>query len=66
MPKSAQVKLWFGLKVLVLVINCETVGTWYQSRISRTPYPQLGGHAVTGGPKSPRESFDPPNWNMKR
>jgi len=23
------------------------VATVYQSRISRTPYPQLGGHAVT-------------------
>jgi len=33
---------------------------------------QLGGHAVTGGPKfspvttlHPRESFDPPNLNVK-
>jgi len=27
MPKSAQVKLWFSLKVLDLVSNCETFGT---------------------------------------
>jgi len=27
MPKSAQVKLWFSLKALVLVSNCETFGT---------------------------------------
>jgi len=27
MPKSVQVKLWFSLKVLVLVSNCETFGT---------------------------------------
>jgi len=27
MPKSAQVKLWFILKVLVLVSNCKTFGT---------------------------------------
>ena len=27
MPKSAQVKLWFSSKVLVLVSNCETFGT---------------------------------------
>ena len=27
MQISAQVKLWFSLKVLVLVSNCETLGT---------------------------------------
>ena len=27
MPKSAQVRLWFSLKVLVLVSNCETFST---------------------------------------
>ena len=44
-----------------------------QSRISRTPYPPSGGWArCNRSPKFspittyiPKESFDPPNWNMK-
>jgi len=43
-----------------------------QSRISRTPYPQLGGGMLPQGPKiqtphhlATQKNFDPPNWNMK-
>jgi len=48
--------------------------TWsiMQSRISRTPYPPNGGHAVTGGPKfqsrhylASQRKLRSPNWNMK-
>jgi len=37
MPKSAQVKLWFSLKVLVLVSNCETFG-WVMQYHSKATY----------------------------
>jgi len=46
--------------------------TYSQSRISRTPYPQLGVHAFTGGPKvqsrhhlAPQRKPRSPNCNMK-
>jgi len=43
-----------------------------QSRISRTPYPQLGGPTLSQGaqnsvssPLSPQRKLRSPNWNVK-